>query len=43
MKEFEFLRPELEGLRFQDHAIPLDFLKDLAVFEEFVISVAKAE
>jgi len=43
MNEFEFLRPELDGPRFQDHAIPLDFLKDLAVFEEFVISVAKAE
>jgi hypothetical protein len=43
MSEFEFLRPKLDGPRFQDHAIPLDFLKDLAVFEEFVISIAKAE
>lgn len=43
MSEIEFLKPKLDGARFQDHAIPLDFLKDLAVFEEFVISVAKAE
>jgi hypothetical protein len=43
MSEFEFLRPKIEGARFEDHAIPLDFLKDLAAFEEFVISVAKAE
>jgi hypothetical protein len=43
MREFEFLRPELVGARFEDHAIPLDFLKDLAAFEELVISVAKAE
>ncbi len=43
MKEFELLSPKLEGPRFQDHSIPLDFLKDLAVFEEFVVSVAKAE
>ena len=43
MSEFEFLKPKLDGARFEDHAIPLDFLKDLAVFEEFVISVAKSE
>ena len=43
MSEFEFLKPKLDGARFEDHAIPLDFLKDLAAFEEFVISVAKAE
>lgn len=43
MIEFEFLRPKIEGARFEDHAIPLDFLKDLAAFEEFVISVAKTE
>ena len=43
MAAFELLSPKLEGPRFQDHSIPLDFLKDLAVFEEFVVSVAKAE
>ncbi len=43
MTEIEFLKPKLDGARFRDHAIPLAFLKDLAVFEEFVISVAKAE
>jgi hypothetical protein len=43
MNEIEFLRPKLEGARFEDHAIPLDFLKDLAALEEFIIAVAKAE
>src|SRR5690349_15716485 len=43
MSQFEFLKPKLDGARFEDHAIPLDFLKDLAVLEEFVVSVAKAE
>ena len=43
MTEFDLLSPTLEGARFRDHSIPLEFLKDLAVFEEFVISVAKAE
>ena len=43
MTEIDFLRPKLAGSRFEEHAIPLDFLKDLAVLEEFIISVAKAE
>ena len=43
MTEIDFLKPKLDGSRFDEHAIPLDFLKDLAVLEEFIISVAKAE
>lgn len=36
-----FLSPRLEGDRFNEHAIPLELLKDLAVLEEMVIEVAK--
>lgn len=36
-----FLSPCLEGERFNEHAIPLELLKDLAVLEEMVIEVAK--
>lgn len=36
-----FLRPRLTGSRFEGHAIPLEFLKDLAVLEEMIIEVAK--
>ncbi len=43
MTVIDFLKPKLDGPRFEEHAIPLDFLKDLAVLEEFIISVAKAE
>jgi len=38
-----FLHPKLTGSRFDGHAIPLEFLKDLAVLEEFIIEVAKAK
>ena len=38
-----FLRPRLTGARFEDHGIPLEFLKDLAVLEEMIIEVAKSE
>ena len=38
-----FLEPRLVGPRFEGHAIPLEFLKDLAVLEEMIIEVAKAE
>lgn len=37
----DYLRPRLTGERFDGHAIPLEFLKDLAVIEEMVIEVAK--
>jgi hypothetical protein len=38
-----FLRPRLIGERFEGHSIPLEVLKDLAVLEEMIIEVAKAE
>jgi hypothetical protein len=38
-----FLVPRLTGARFEGGAIPLEFLKDLAVLEEMIIEVAKAE
>ena len=40
-KPVPFLKPQLEGLRFKKHTIPLDILKDLSVFEEMIIQVAK--
>ena len=36
-----FLEPRLVGKRFDGHAIPLEFLKDFAVLEEFIREVAK--
>jgi len=39
----EFLRPRLTGARFEGRAIPLEFLKDLAVLEEMIAEVAKSE
>lgn len=39
----EFMRPRLTGERFENHAIPLEVLGDLAVLEEMVIEVAKWE
>jgi len=36
-----FLKPRLVGRRFEDHAIPLDLLKDLASLEPMIIEVAK--
>lgn len=41
MTTADFLKPRLTGGRFQGHAIPLEFLKDIAVLEEMVIEVAK--
>lgn len=41
MSTIPFLCPRLTGARFLDHAIPLEFLKDLAVLEEMVVEVAK--
>lgn len=38
-----FLRPRLTGSRFEGGAIPLEFLKDLAVLEEMIVEVAKSE
>jgi hypothetical protein len=36
-----FMQPRMVGERFQEHAIPLEILKDLAVLEDMVIEVAK--
>ena len=41
MTTIPFMRPRLTGPRFEDHGIPLEFLKDLAVLEEMVVEVAK--
>jgi hypothetical protein len=41
MKIQEYLRPRLVGPRFERHAIPLEFLRDLAVLEEMIVEVAK--
>lgn len=38
-----FLYPRLTGARFEGRAIPLEFLRDLAVLEEMIVEVAKAE
>lgn len=43
MSETVFLCPRLIGERFEGHAIPLEFLKDLAVLEELIVEVAKLE
>ncbi|AMD92497.1 hypothetical protein [Desulfomicrobium orale] len=37
----EFLTPRMVGRRFDEHAIPLELLKDLAVLGEMLIEVAK--
>ena len=41
MNEDIFLQPRLVGPRFEGTAIPLEFLKDLAVLEEMIVEVAK--
>lgn len=41
MRSTVFLKPRLVGDRFEGHAIPLEFLKDLAVLEEMIVEVAK--
>ena len=41
MNVLDFMKPRLTGPRFAEHAIPLEFLKDLAVLQEMLIEVAK--
>ena len=41
MSSETFLRLRFVGMRFDNHAIPLELLKDIAVLEEMVIEVAK--
>ena len=40
-RELEFLSPRFVGARFAGHSIPLEVLKDLAVFEEMVGTAAR--
>jgi len=37
----EFLKPRLSGVRFEEHSIPLELLKDFAALEEMLVEVAK--
>lgn len=39
--EVIFLSPKMVGKRFEDHSVPLELLKDLAVVEEMFIEIAK--
>ncbi len=41
MVQIEFMRPRLVGRRFEDGAIPLEVLADLAVLQDMLIEVAK--
>lgn len=41
-QEHEFAAPVLHGRRFQAHAVPLDVLKELEVYERLILDVAKA-
>ena len=43
MSKTIFLRPRLIGDRFEDHSIPLELLKNLAVIEKMIIEVARLE
>ena len=38
-----FIRLRLVGTRYDDHSVPLEFLKDVAVLEEMVVEVAKSK
>ncbi len=37
----DFLKPRFDGKRFTDHSLPLDVLKDLAVFNDLIAETAK--
>lgn len=41
MHNAEFLKPRLIGARFEQHAIPLDMLRDLSALEDLITDVAK--
>ncbi len=42
MESEEFLKPMLVGGRFEGHAIPLDFLRDLAALNDIILEGARA-
>ena len=37
----EFLKPRLDGKRFDEHTLPLEILKDFTALEEMIVEVAK--
>jgi hypothetical protein len=41
MNQSEYLKPRIVGERFNNHSLPLEILKDLAVLEEMIVEVAK--
>lgn len=41
MQHQEFIKPKLQGARFEEHSIPLELLKDFSALEEMLIEVAK--
>ncbi|WP_273429303.1 hypothetical protein [Marinobacter sp.] len=41
MEQLPFLKPRMAGKRFDEHAIPLEMLRDLAILEEMIVEVAK--
>ena len=41
MNKLEFLSPRMVGKRFDEHSIPLEFLRDFAALEEMIVDVAK--
>lgn len=43
MSSQAFMLLRLVGARYEDHSVPLEFLKDVAVLEEMVVEVAKSK
>ncbi len=41
MSKEPFVRLRLVGARYDDHSVPLEFLRDIAVLEEMIVEVAK--
>lgn len=42
MNQERFLAPRLVGARFAQHSLPLEILKDFAVFEKRPMAIARA-
>ncbi|OIN59962.1 hypothetical protein [Arsenicibacter rosenii] len=40
-KKIDFLAPKLEGIRFEDHTLPVNLLEDFSALEELIFEVAK--
>ena len=43
MNKTEFLKPKLDGKRFEDHTVPLELFRDFSALQEMLIEVAKWE